>query len=134
MLDLPRADWLHCNPGVSGRQPTAASRLGGAGACRSSVPWPLAVARRVEPSSHREVAKSEIRFLHLIGYPQLKPHDRRHGVAMEVLAEHHDVEEVRALLGHTRIDTTQLYASIRPRQLKQAVAFYEEKANRMLGN
>jgi len=53
---------------------------------------------------------------------------------MEVLAEHHDVEEVRALLGHTRIDATQLYASIRPSQLKQAVAFYEKKANRMLGN
>jgi integrase/recombinase XerC len=70
----------------------------------------------------------------MIGYPQLKPHDLRHGVAMEVLAEHHDVEEVRALLGHARIDTTQIYASIRPRQLKQAVAFYEEKASRMLGN
>jgi site-specific recombinase XerD len=33
----------------------------------------------------------------LIGYPTLKPHDLRHGVAMEVLEQHHDLEEVRAL-------------------------------------
>ena len=46
--------------------------------------------------------------------PKLKPHDLRHGVAMEVLEQHHDLEEVRALLGHARIDTTQVYASIRP--------------------
>jgi integrase len=35
-------------------------------------------------------------------------------------------------LGHTRIDTTQIYATIRPAQLKRAVAFYEDKAARML--
>ena len=68
----------------------------------------------------------------IIGYPELKPHDLRHGVAMEVLEQHHDLEEVRALLGHSRIDTTQVYASIRPPQLKRAVAFYEEQAVRML--
>jgi site-specific recombinase XerD len=68
----------------------------------------------------------------LIGYPTLKPHDLRHGVAMEILAEHHDLEEVRALLGHARIDTTQVYASIRPPQLKRAVAFYEQKAGELL--
>src|SRR2546425_12491263 len=38
----------------------------------------------------------------LIGYPMLKPHDLRHGVAMEVLERHHDLEQVRALLGHAR--------------------------------
>jgi integrase/recombinase XerC len=68
----------------------------------------------------------------LIGYPELKPHDLRHGVAMEVLEQHHDLEQVRALLGHARIDTTQIYTSIRPRQLKRAVSFYEEQATRML--
>ena len=57
----------------------------------------------------------------MIGYPELKPHDLRHGVAMEVLEQHHDLEEVRALLGHARIDTTQIYTSIRPAQLKRAV-------------
>jgi len=67
-----------------------------------------------------------------IGYPALKPHDLRHGVAVEVLTQRHDLEEVRALLGHARIDTTQLYAQIRPPQLKRAVSFYEDRAERML--
>ena len=67
----------------------------------------------------------------IIGYPELKPHDLRHGVAMEVLEQHHDLEQVRALLGQ-RIDTTQIYTSIRPEQLKRAVSFYEAKPARML--
>jgi integrase/recombinase XerC len=68
----------------------------------------------------------------IIGYPELKPHDLRHGVAMEVLEQHHDLEEVRALLGHARIDTTQVYTNIKPSQLKRAVAFYEHKATKIL--
>jgi site-specific recombinase XerC len=67
-----------------------------------------------------------------IGCPTLKPHDLRHGVAMEMLDERGNLEEVRALLGHARIDTTQAYTTIRPPQLKRAVAFYEERAERML--
>jgi hypothetical protein len=35
---------------------------------------------------------------------------------------------VRALLGHKGIETTQLYAQIRPAALKEAVSFYEAKA------
>ena len=68
----------------------------------------------------------------LIRYPMLKPHDLRHGVALEVLEQQHDLEQVRALLGHARIDTTQIYTMIRPSQLKQVVSFYEEPARRML--
>jgi len=34
-----------------------------------------------------------------IGAPELKPHDLRHGVAMEMLEQHHHVEQVRAPLG-----------------------------------
>jgi integrase/recombinase XerC len=64
----------------------------------------------------------------LIGYPELKPHDLRHGVAMEVYGEHHDLEQVRALLGHQRIETTQVYAQIQPAQLKESVRFYEARA------
>ncbi|MBI1847256.1 MAG: tyrosine-type recombinase/integrase [Candidatus Rokubacteria bacterium] len=46
----------------------------------------------------------------------LKPHGLRHGVAMEVYEQHGALEQVRGLLGHTRIETTQLYAQIpRPR-------------------
>jgi integrase/recombinase XerC len=68
----------------------------------------------------------------LIDCPELKPHDLRHGVAMEVYGQHHDLEQVRALLGHTRIDTTQVYAQIQPRQLKEAVSFYKSKAVEIL--
>jgi len=69
----------------------------------------------------------------LIGCPTLKPHDLRHGVAMEVLEHHHDLEEVRALLGHARIDTTQVYASSRPPQLKRAVAFLRAEGRGAIG-
>jgi hypothetical protein len=41
---------------------------------------------------------------------------------MDVLEQQHDLEQVRALLGHKRMDTTQIYATIRPAQLKRAVA------------
>jgi site-specific recombinase XerD len=58
----------------------------------------------------------------------------RHGVAMEVLEQHHDLEQVRALLGHARSDMTQIYASIRPPQLKRAASFYKKQATRMLGD
>jgi len=40
---------------------------------------------------------------------------------MKALEQHHDLEEVRALLGHARIDTRQVYTSIRPPQLKRGV-------------
>ena len=64
----------------------------------------------------------------LIGYPELKPHDLRHGVAMEVYNHHRDLEQVRGLLGHLRIETTQVYAQIQPEQLKHSVSFYEARA------
>jgi len=64
----------------------------------------------------------------LIGYPMLKPHDLRHGVAMGVYEHHHDLEEVRGLLGHTRLETTQLYAQIRPAALPpNVVAEFTER-------
>jgi integrase/recombinase XerC len=68
----------------------------------------------------------------LIGYPELKPHDLRHGVAMEVYSQHRDLEQVRGLLGHARIETTQVYAQIQPAQLKESVSFYEARALNVL--
>ena len=70
-----------------------------------------------------------------IGYPMLKPHDLRHGVALEVLEQHHDLEQVRAL-ARPRADRhdADLCARIRPPQLKRSVAFYEEKAQQILGS
>jgi site-specific recombinase XerD len=53
---------------------------------------------------------------------------------MEVLEQQHDLEQVRALLGHARIDTTQIYTSIRPPELKRAMSFYEQRASKMLSD
>ncbi len=91
------------------------------------------VGRTVRPMNGKNLWRLTKFYGRLIGVPELKPHDLRHGVAMEMYAEHGDLEKVRALLGHKRFDTTQIYASIRPTQLKRAVGFYDEKARRMLG-
>jgi site-specific recombinase XerD len=64
--------------------------------------------------------------------PELRPHDLRHGVTMEVYGQHHDLEQVRALLGHTRLETTQVYARIQPKERKAAVNFYEARALEVL--
>ena len=88
--------------------------------------------RRVMPIHGKNIWRLCKTYGRMIGVPELKPHDLRHGVAMEVLEQQHDLEQVRALLRPKRIDTTQIYASIRPAQLKRAVAFYEDKASRLL--
>ena len=90
------------------------------------------VGRTMQPMSGKNLWRLTKFYGHSIGVPELKPHDLRHGVAMEMYGEHGDLEKVRALLGHQRIDTTQVYASIRPTQLKRSVGFYEEKASQML--
>jgi site-specific recombinase XerD len=73
-------------------------------------------------------------YVRIIGYPMLKLHDLRHGVAMEILEQHHDLEAVRAMLGHPRIDTMQTYAQIHPAQLKRPVEFYEGTALHLLSS
>jgi integrase/recombinase XerC len=92
-----------------------------------------AIGKTAAPMTGKNVWRLCKTYGRIIGYPELKPHDLRHGVAMEVLEQHHDLEAVRALLGHERIDTTQVYASIRPAQLKRSMAFYDVQAARMLG-
>ena len=69
--------------------------------------------RRVMPIHGKNIWRLCKTYGRMIGVPELKPHDLRHGVAMEVLEQLHDLEQVRVLLGHKRIDTTQIYASIR---------------------
>ena len=70
----------------------------------------------------------------LVAHASASMDDLRHGVAVEVLEQRHDLEEVRALVGHARIDTTQLYTMIRPPQLKRAVGVYEAQAERILAD
>jgi site-specific recombinase XerD len=90
------------------------------------------VGRTMQPMTGKNLWRLTKYYGRSIGVPELKPHDLRHGVAMEMYGEHGDLEKVRALLGHQRIDTTQIYASIRPTQLKRSVEFLEAKASRML--
>jgi len=56
------------------------------------------------------------------------------GPPMEILEQHRDLEAGRAMLGHTRIDTTQTYAQIRPAPLKRTVEFYEGKGLDLLSS
>ena len=56
--------------------------------------------------------------------------DLRHGVAMEVLEQQNDLEQVRALLGQRRIDPD--LREHPPGAAQAQVAFYEDKAARML--
>ncbi len=53
----------------------------------------------VKKAGIRGAAPARIRYFSR----RLKPHDLHHGVAMEILEVHHDLEAVRARLGHTRI-------------------------------
>jgi site-specific recombinase XerD len=86
--------------------------------------------RRVEPCHGKNIWRLCKTNGRRVGAPELKPHDLLHGVAMGMLEQHRDVEHVRALLGHTRVDITQIYATIRPAQLTRAVSLavslYEE--------
>ena len=96
---------------------------------------------KVGTADHRKESSTDAREKHLAALqnlwtaywvPDVEAPDLRHGVAIEVLEQQHDLEQVRALLGHARIDTTQIYTMIRPSHLKQVVSFYEEPARRML--
>jgi integrase/recombinase XerC len=90
--------------------------------------------RRHQGKVHRPMTGQNIWRLckvygRLIGFPELKPHDLRHGGSRwRSTASIANLEQVRALLGHKRIETTQVYAQIQPAQLKQSVSFYEAKA------
>ena len=44
----------------------------------------------------------------------------------------HDLEQARALLGHAGLETTQVYARIQPKELREAVSFYESRALEVL--
>jgi hypothetical protein len=97
--------------------------------------WDAVVLVRVVTPIHRHASGADDGKKHLAAVQALRAADR----LSDAKASRHpswrrDVEQVRALLGHQRIDTTQIYTMIRPAQLKQAVSFYEEPARRMLEN
>ena len=66
----------------------------------------------------------------LIGYPKLKPHDLRHGVAMEVLEQQHDLE-AGARDARPRADRHHADLRADPAAAAQARrGFYEDEAAR----
>ena len=95
--------------------------------------WPgrKGVPGDADPRQEHLAALQDVRSAHWrAGAEAARPPARgRHGGARAAAR----LEQVRALLGHRRLDTTQIYASIRPAQFKRAVAFYEDKAARLLG-
>ena len=69
------------------------------------------VGRTMQPMTGKNLWRLTKYYGGAIGVPQLKPHDLRHGVAMEMYGEHGDLEKVRALLGHQRTDSRSRFRS-----------------------
>ena len=59
------------------------------------------IGRIQTPMAGKNIWRLGETYGNMIGCPELKPHDLWHGVAVEVLEQRHDLEEVPALLGHT---------------------------------
>ena len=53
---------------------------------------------------------------------------------MQILEQHRDLEAGRAMLGHTRIDTAQTYAQIRPRNSSERSSFTREGVGYLLSS
>ena len=56
------------------------------------------VGRTRQPMTGKNLWRLTKFYGRAIGVPELKPHDLRHGVAMEMYGKHGDLEKVRALL------------------------------------
>ncbi len=61
------------------------------------------------------------RYAAQAGTPELKPHDLRHYFATRVLEKVGDLRIVQELLGHTNVNTTQIYTAVRPQRLEDAI-------------
>ena len=56
------------------------------------------VGRTRQPMTGKNLWRLTKFYGRAIGVPEFKPHDLRHGVAMEMYGKHGDLEKVRALL------------------------------------
>jgi len=77
-----------------------------------------------KPASEQALWRMVARVCKRAGVRRLHPHQLRHGFANRFLRESgHDVVALRGLLGHSRIDTTQLYTDdIEADELARALA------------
>lgn len=79
-------------------------------------------AERGEPLDTRSIGNIVARHVAPIIGRRISPHALRHGYAVRLLAGGADVESVRQVMGHSRIETTQRYLHIPTLQLQQNVA------------
>ncbi len=108
--------------------------------CEKVTPGHPALLVDVGPAAHGPNPAAHGREEHLATLQDLRPADRLPAAPAACVAARRDGRGPgaaarpgeRALLGHARIDTTQIYTRIRPPELKRAVAFYEAQAQRML--
>ena len=62
------------------------------------------------------------RYAERAGMPELTPHGLRHYFGTRMMEKIGDIRIVQELLGHANVNTTQIYTSVRPERLEQAIA------------
>jgi site-specific recombinase XerD len=85
------------------------------------------------PTTHRRdvpliTGRMRIRAKEVVtaaGYPDLIPHELRHGAATRLLECGADIRTVQEFLGHASLNTTSVYLKVRPERLFRAVMALE---------
>jgi integrase len=120
-------DWLRVT-GKGGRTRTIPvhPRLREAlNAWRSSCPsarWVFPTTNRRDVPLTTGTMRSRVKeVMAAAGYPDLIPHELRHGAATRLLECGADVATVSAYLGHASLNTTSVYLKVRPERLFRAV-------------
>ena len=62
----------------------------------------------------------------LVGSPEMKPHDLRHSFATRLLERGVNIRAVQELLGHTDLNTTQVYTAVSGQHLEEAIKTFDE--------
>jgi site-specific recombinase XerD len=62
------------------------------------------------------------RYAAAAGHPELAPHDLRRYFGMRVQEITGDIRVTQELLGHSNVNTTQIYTAVKPRRLEDAIA------------
>jgi len=62
------------------------------------------------------------RYAATAGHPELAPHDLRRYFGMRVQEISGDIRVTQELLGHSNVNTTQIYTAVKPKRLEDAIA------------
>ena len=74
--------------------------------------------KRISYGATRQIVKS---MLQAAGLGDYSPHKLRHTFATQLLDRGAPLEQISKLLGHSRLDTTLIYAQTEPGKLRSAV-------------